>query len=232
MRLYSLMLALACASASPAWSAADGNALSPSRDWSLVASRSKNGAFTRGNPNARVKLVEYLSATCPHCARMTGIIDARLTDNYLRSGRVSYEVRPVARDPVDLVALLLSRCAGPRGFFMVLPRLLALQQDWVGRGFSFLRSHPSAIARSSPEVMIDIAQNAGLASFFETQGYSRPQLTACLSDVGEATLLAKMAKDTWTPGFPGTPTFEVNGVRDRSVSSWETLEASLVRAGA
>ena len=37
-------------------------------DWSTVVSKTPEGGFVMGNPNAKVKLVEFGSLTCPHCA--------------------------------------------------------------------------------------------------------------------------------------------------------------------
>ena len=37
-------------------------------DWSKVVTQTDSGAFRMGNPNAEVKLVEFASMTCPHCA--------------------------------------------------------------------------------------------------------------------------------------------------------------------
>ena len=37
-------------------------------DWSTVVSQTPEGGFVMGNPNAKVKLVEFGSMTCPHCA--------------------------------------------------------------------------------------------------------------------------------------------------------------------
>jgi hypothetical protein len=39
------------------------------QDWTQVVSQTPEGGFVMGNPNAPVKLVEYLSLTCPHCAQ-------------------------------------------------------------------------------------------------------------------------------------------------------------------
>ena len=37
-------------------------------DWSTVVTKTAEGGFVMGNPNAKVKLVEFGSLTCPHCA--------------------------------------------------------------------------------------------------------------------------------------------------------------------
>ena len=42
-------------------------------DWTTVVSATPEGGFVMGNPNAKVKLVEYGSMTCPHCAPADGL---------------------------------------------------------------------------------------------------------------------------------------------------------------
>ena len=67
-----------------------------------------------GNPDAPVKLVEYGSLTCPHCADFAAAGDAsRWSRNYVRSGRVSFEYRNFVLNGIDVAATLLARCAAP-----------------------------------------------------------------------------------------------------------------------
>ena len=81
-------------------------------DWSTVVSQTAEGGFLMGNPNAAVKVVEYGSMTCPHCAEFDEEALKPLTDNYVKSGRVSFEFRNFVRDPFDVAASLVARCGG------------------------------------------------------------------------------------------------------------------------
>src|SRR3546814_20848066 len=40
----------------------------PAAPWSATIGESGIGAYRVGNPQAKVKLVQYFSYTCPHCA--------------------------------------------------------------------------------------------------------------------------------------------------------------------
>jgi protein-disulfide isomerase len=64
-----------------------------------------------GNPNAKVKLVEFGSLTCPHCAEFEHQGGKALVDNYVKKGLVSWEFRNFVRDPLTWphVALTLWR---------------------------------------------------------------------------------------------------------------------------
>ena len=36
-------------------------------DWTQIVTQTPQGSFLMGNPDAKVKLIEYGSMTCPHC---------------------------------------------------------------------------------------------------------------------------------------------------------------------
>lgn len=232
MRAALAMLAFVPMAVIPGLPGAGLRAAPVERDWSQVATRLPGGTFLQGNPRAKVKVVEYLSLTCPHCSRLAATVIPEMTRTYIRTGKVSYEVRHATRDAVDLTATLLARCTGPRGYFTILPALFATQQEWVGRGYSYLRSHPGPQMESNAARMTDIARSAGLDTFFAAQNLPPARQAACLADMKETTFLSKMAGDIWKPGFPGTPLVEINGLRATSVNSWDQLKAQLVAAGA
>lgn len=223
LRLAAAALALALLpGASPA---------APPRDWSHVAARKPDGAFVEGNPNARVKLVEYLSFTCPHCARLEGEAIAPLTAAYIRPGLVSYEVRHALRDAYDLTAALLARCGGPRAFFAVAPVVYAEQPNWIQRADRWSRASPPP-AGTPPDALLPlIARGAGFDALFAARGLPPAKAAACLAAEPERKLLAAMADEAWNrPGFPGTPAFLINGVPADGIASWAELDHKLSAA--
>ena len=58
-------------------------------DWTETVAATPEGGFRMGNPEAPVKLVEYASITCPHCAEFAEQGTSALRDQYVKSGRVS-----------------------------------------------------------------------------------------------------------------------------------------------
>ncbi len=71
------------------------------------------GGFVMGNPNAQVKLVEFGSMTCPHCASSTRRAMQPLIDNYVKSGLVSFEFRNYRPRSLRHDRLAVARCGGP-----------------------------------------------------------------------------------------------------------------------
>src|SRR3569833_2354772 len=100
------------------------------RDWTKVVRATPAGGFVMGNPNARVKLVEYGSMTCPHCAHFDEDSVPSLIANYVKSGKVSWEFRNYVRDTIDVSAALIARCGGAKRFFPLTRALFKDQPSW------------------------------------------------------------------------------------------------------
>ena len=80
-----------------------------------------------GNPNAKVKLIEIGSLSCPHCKAFEDEGVPTLVDKYVKTGKVSWEFRPyVIHGPIDMAANLIVRCNGLKTFF---PLCKALYKD-------------------------------------------------------------------------------------------------------
>jgi protein-disulfide isomerase len=87
----------------------------PSRDWARTVASTPEGGFRMGNPNAKVKLVEYGSLACPHCRHFEQTGYKPLVQQYVRTGRVSYEFRNLLLNAPDIAVSLLAHCAGRSG---------------------------------------------------------------------------------------------------------------------
>jgi protein-disulfide isomerase len=200
------------------------------RDWSAVAAKLPSGSFLIGNPAARVKLVEYASYTCPHCAAFSAESEPVLRP-LVRSGRVSWEIRHMVRDSTDLAAAIVARCAGPRGFARTTRRLFAEQQTWLARAMDWGEANGARIATYPVMARLRAqADGAGLSAIGQAEGLSPARLNACFADEGEANRLAAM-NAAIPPSVNGTPSFFING-RQVPGASWAALQPALAAAGA
>lgn len=199
------------------------------RDWTATVTRTPAGAFVVGNPKAKVKLVEYLSLTCGHCAHFTGEAWGPLKAAYVGKGLVSLEVRHALRDAFDVTASLLSVCEGPEGYFDAIETVLAKQDEWSARAGSF--QEEGLEAKPMNERMMALARGSGLDLLFAGRGMARARIAACLSNPAEQRMLTAMAQEAWSKRkIGGTPAFLINGVLQPEVSSWEALEPKLKAA--
>src|SRR5918998_1867242 len=73
-------------------------------DWSQVVTKTPEGGFMMGDPQAKVRLLEFASMTCPHCKEFDETGVQPLIDKYVKSGQVSYELRNYVRDGFDVAA--------------------------------------------------------------------------------------------------------------------------------
>src|SRR5690348_2509216 len=145
-------------------SSAANRALAPKvRDWTQVVSTTPAGGFVMGNPNAKVKLVEYGSMTCPHCRAFDADGVPTLVGKYVKSGKVSWEFRNYVRDAFDITAALITRCNGPRTFFPLTRAVFQEQSNWVAK----VQATPEDQLKSLGDVpmnrrFVEMARLAGL----------------------------------------------------------------------
>jgi protein-disulfide isomerase len=197
------------------------------RDWSKMTTRLPTGAFVLGNPGARIKVVEYLSLTCPHCAHFEGEAIAPLTAKYIRPGLVSYEVRHALRDSFDYAGSLLVRCDGPQTYFTRLPQIFAQQDKWFARAQAWSQVE-QAEGLPADQLLPKAAAGAGFDSLL---GLSAARMNECIARKDEQAVLTAMASEAWhRPDFPGTPAFLINGELKPDVRTWADLDAALATA--
>jgi protein-disulfide isomerase len=225
-------VALAGAVAMPAASPV-ALAQAPARDWTKVVTATPEGGFRIGNPDAPLKLVEYGSLTCPHCAHFAKEGVPKLLQNYVKGGRVSFEIRNFVRDSYDLTAALLSRCAGPQAYFPMTHQIFATQPQWTGRFGELSASEYDALeALPQTQKLIRIASIGGLDVLAAKHGVTAAKARACLADgkaVERLTEIRKVAVERFA--LQGTPTFVINGKTVQGASDWGKLEPLLKSSG-
>ena len=165
-------------------------------DWSEMVSETPEGGFVMGNPNAPVKLVEYGSMTCPHCADFQEDAEKPLIDKYVKSGQVSFEFRNFVRDPYDITATLIARCGGPSSFFGLTRGLFAEQKDWIGKLQAVPAEQQQALMGMPPQQQFGaIAKLAGFPQWAAMRGVPSAKSAACLADEAAMTKLVQMQSD-------------------------------------
>ena len=206
-------------------------AAAPARDWTTVATKTPAGAYVIGNPAARVKLVEYASMTCPHCAAFAAESAPVLKERMIRSGQVSLEFRHFVFNSLDLAAVVLARCTGPSRFAATTAYLYATQDQWLGRGQQFSQANARRLSMYPPLAQLRaLADGAGLTDAVVARGLTPAAVDACFADSAEIGRVTAMAT-ALPPGVTGTPTFFVNGRLVARVD-WAQLEPQLRAAGA
>jgi protein-disulfide isomerase len=197
-------------------------------DWTRTFSVTAQGGFRMGNPKAKIAVVEYGSLTCPHCRHFAETAVNPLVAQYVRTGKASYEFRPFILDGIDVAANLLARCSGPAPFFPMAADLYATQPMWRARISDADMERFGALPQG--QMMVGIAEQAGLILTGAAHGIAPAKARACLSDEAAAERLATMRQAASASGVTGTPTLLVNG-KVVPAYDWTSLQPFLKRAG-
>lgn len=205
-------------------------AAAPVRDWSTATRLLPNGAYVTGNPAAPLKLVEYGSYTCSHCAHFAAESRAVLRGRMIRSGKVSLEYRHLVRDRLDLGAVLLARCGGAARFEGASDAIFASQPVWLQRVIDWQGAHPE-VAQMAPAAQVRAyVAAAGLDATMKARGLGAARIAACLADRAETDRVVRMTADAPIE-VQGTPSFLLNGAI-QPASDWARLEPILRAGGA
>ncbi|MFL6728618.1 MAG: thioredoxin domain-containing protein [Sphingomicrobium sp.] len=202
-------------------------------DWTQTVVATPEGGMLMGNPNAKVKLVEYGSLTCPHCREFDETGSEPLINTYVKSGQVSYEFRNYVRDAFDLAATLIARCNGPKGFFPLARSLYKDQMNWVGKVQAVPREQLEGLTNlPTGQIPPTAAKFAGLQQWAVARGIPEAKSAQCLSNETDINRLVQQtsAVTDQFPDFPGTPTFVINGKMAEKTATWKDLEPKLREA--
>lgn len=176
------------------------------QETTTATSESAPGDFSLGSPDAPVKIVEYASYTCPHCAAFHANVFKSLKAEYIDTGKVHFTLREVYFDRYGLWAAMVARCGGEMRYFGIHDMLFDQQQEWA--------------ASQDPTQVVQNLRTIGLAA-----GLDNAALDACLNDQAQAeALIAQFEKNMAADGVQGTPTIFINGSKHSNMA-WEDLKA-------
>jgi protein-disulfide isomerase len=149
------------------------------------------GERSLGSPEAPVVVVEYASATCPHCAQFHIRVWPQIRETYIQAGKVRWIFRELPLDEAAMAAFMLARCVQPDKYFEAIDLLFARQKTW---------------AQSGTDVKSE------LFNVMKSLGMNQSQFNQCLEDKELAEAIYMIAKTANTEfGVKATPTFFVNG---------------------
>ncbi len=157
-----------------------------------------------GSPDAPVKIVEYMSMTCPHCAAFHNDTFKQIVTDYVDTGKVQFILREFPFDPRATAAVMLARCAPEDKFFPMVDVFMQQQSNW-------------ARAQDGRQALLDLAKLAG---------FTQESFEACLTNqklVDDVNAVRTKAATDF--GVNSTPTFLINGKRYSGNMSVERMSA-------
>jgi protein-disulfide isomerase len=180
----------------------------------LLAAAPDHGEKTMGDPKAPITMVEYASATCPHCAEFHNTIMPEIKRDYIDTGKVFLVFREMPLDNLALGAFMLARCVPEDKYFAAIELMFRQQSTW---------------AKTNPkEELFKIVSMAGLDATGAEACTKKEDLAKAIYETG------KRGNEEF--GVKGTPTFFVNGTyldaHDDLSAVKTALDAELAKLGA
>lgn len=177
------------------------------------AGGSVDGDMTLGDANAKVKMIEYGSLSCVHCANWAKDVFPAFKTKYIDTGKIHYTFRPFKLGPQDSYTAagdLLGRCAGKDKYFGVIDALFHSQQEAF--------SAPGA----AKQVLFSVGAQAGL---------SEDAVRACLGDEKALLALDKRLNEPKAKEVGATPTFFIGDQKFESELPLAEIDKAYAAAG-
>ena len=161
------------------------------------------GEMTMGPDTAKVTVIEYASATCPHCAAFYNDTFGTLKKEYIDTGKIKFVFREFPHQDAALAAFMLARCAPKEKYFPLIDVFFTTQPEWTQDPL------------------------AGLNKIAQQAGFTKESFDACMKN--EAVAKDILAVRTKAEGFgvTGIPTFFVNGERFEGETTIEAFRAKI-----
>jgi len=204
-------------------------------DWTQTVSATQGGGMLMGNPDAKVKLIEIGSLSCPHCKAFDDEGVPSLIDKYVKSGNVSWEFRPyIIHGPIDMAANLIVRCNGVQSFFPLVEAMYKDQSVWMAKVEAVPQDKLAQIQTlPTNQVFVAMASALGFQDWAAARGLPAAKSNQCLSDQKMIDREVQLVSDVSSqyPDFAGTPAFIIDGkMLPKEVATWEALEPKLREA--
>lgn len=152
---------------------------------------------------AKVTIVEYASATCPHCAAFHKDVWPKLKADYIDNKKIRFIFREFPLNDPALAAFMIARAAPKESYFPLIDVFFDTLQTW---------------AQDPATGLLNIAKQAG---------FSQEKFDATLKDEKLAKGIMEIRDGGVKFGVQGTPTFYVNGKRLDGEVTYDTLKGEI-----
>jgi protein-disulfide isomerase len=175
----------------------------------LLEAASPLGDRSLGKVDAPVVMIEYASATCPHCAEFHEKLLPQIKAEYIDTGKVRFIFREFPLDQLALGAFMLARCVPEDKYFPVIDLMFRRQRTW-------------AQAKNPADELFKVTQMAGMDQAAFEACTKRQDLAKAIVESSQ-----KAAKDF---GIKGTPAVFVNGQFVDAHEDMPAVKAALDKA--
>jgi protein-disulfide isomerase len=161
------------------------------------------GEMILGVETAPVTVIEYASASCPHCAAFANDVLPTLTKDYIDTGKMRLIFREFPHNDAAMGAFMVARCAPKERYFPLMDIYFKTQNNWVPKPLEGLRA---------------IALQAG---------FTEQTFMACLNNQEVAKNIFAVRQKAEGFGVTGIPTFFINGERYEGENTLEAFKSKI-----
>jgi protein-disulfide isomerase len=151
----------------------------------------------------KVTIVEYASATCPHCAAFHKDVWPKLKADYIDNKKIRFVFREFPLNDPALAAFMIARAAPKESYFPLLDVFFDTLQTW---------------AQDPATGLLNIAKQAG---------FTQEKFDATLRDEKLAKGIMEIRDGGVKFGVKGTPTFFINGVPFEGEITYDAMKAEI-----
>jgi protein-disulfide isomerase len=158
-------------------------------DKAELAKEPAHGEMALGKADAKVTIIEYASASCPHCAEFATVELPKFMKDYIDAGKVRLIFREFPHNDAAMGGFMVARCAPKEKYFPLVDAMFKTQQTWV----------PNPLE--------------GLKAIALQAGFTEETFLACLNNKDVAKQIFDERTRGESFGVQGIPTFFINGER-------------------
>lgn len=159
-----------------------------------------------GNKEAPIKMLEFASLTCGHCAKFHNEVLPVIKEKYILTGKIYFTYKDFPLDKFALKASIISRCSGNDNYFKFLDVFYKKQSSWTRTKDPF-------------KSLLKIAKIGGIKD---------EEIKVC---VGNKSIEDGLLKDRLTSSkkydITATPTIYLNGEKYQGDLTLEALELKI-----
>lgn len=173
----------------------------------------ENAAFSLGDPDAPVTMVEYTDYQCPFCLRYFQETFPQVLSEMIENGRVHYLIKDFPLDsihPQARAAATAARCAGEQDAYLAMhDAIFSNQTNWSGA--------------DAGQVLAGLAAELGL----DVAAYNE-----CVGDGRYDAAIQDNLEEGAELGVSGTPAFFINGFLFSGAQPYQTFSDNVALAEA
>nr|WP_221214504.1 thioredoxin domain-containing protein [Novosphingobium hassiacum] len=198
-------------------------------NWVAAGSVTPEGYHVLGNPAAELRLVEFVSYTCPHCSHFETQSEAQLKIGMVAPGKGAIEVRNFVRDPIDMTVALLTNCVPANRFFPLHTAFMRSQSTWIATATNSTEAQRQRWSTGPLAARTRaIASDFKFYDFMAARGMTRTTMDRCLANEALAKKLAAQTEEAQEKYFvTGTPSFMIDGALLAGTHDWAGLKPQL-----